>query len=141
MVSVALTTYNGEKYIGSQLDSIVCQTVLPDEIVVFDDCSSDRTVGIVKGYAEKNAQIKCIININESNQGYISKFFNAIKMCAGDIIILCDQDDVWLPEKVELGVSAIAQVDSSSTCVPPPPSSLYSLELYCRRAVEQTSCQ
>ena len=100
MVSVAIATYNGERFIKEQLDSIFNQSLLPDEIVVFDDNSSDDTLKIVEQY--KNNNIKIIIYKNEQNKGFRMNFYNAIKKCNGDYIFLCDQDDIWNNNKVEL---------------------------------------
>ena len=100
MISIALCTYNGEKYLHQQLDSIAGQTRLPCELVVSDDCSSDRTVEILETFA-REAPFPVHIHQNEENLGSTRNFENAIKSCSGDIIALCDQDDVWLPEKLE----------------------------------------
>ena len=98
MISVALCTYNGEKYISQQLDSILCQSVPVDEIVVCDDCSTDSTRQILKHYAERSQKIRFVKN--EHNLGYIANFEKAIQLCQGDFIFLSDQDDVWSHEKV-----------------------------------------
>lgn len=100
-VSVAMATYNGEKYIKKQLDSIVKQTCVPDEVIICDDCSKDKTVEIVNDYANNFNDIKWKIIVNDKNQGYIKNFINAIKNTNGDIIILSDQDDVWTEDKVQ----------------------------------------
>ena len=101
MISVAMATYNGEKYIKEQLDSILAQTILPDQIVVSDDCSSDETISILHRYSEQHPEIEWIILENKHNQGYVKNFFSAMKACSKDVIILCDQDDIWKREKVE----------------------------------------
>ncbi len=98
MISVALCTYNGEKFISQQLDSILCQSVPVDEIVICDDCSSDSTRQILEQYAVQSQSIRLIKN--EHNLGYISNFEKAIRLCQGDFIFLSDQDDIWHPDKV-----------------------------------------
>ena len=93
MISVALTTFNGEKFVQQQIESILNQSMHVDEIVVCDDGSSDRTVNILKQYPIKLYQ-------NEQNLGYQLNFKKAISLCSGDYIFLCDQDDIWEPQKV-----------------------------------------
>lgn len=94
MISVALTTFNGENFIQQQIESILNQSMNVDEIVVCDDGSSDDTVKILKKYPVRLFQ-------NEQNLGYQLNFKKAISLCSGDYIFLCDQDDIWEPQKVE----------------------------------------
>ena len=101
MVAVAMATYNGERYIREQLDSIVGQTIIPDQIVVCDDGSSDNTVDILLEYKKSNANIRWSIIINDQNLGYVKNFAKAISLCDEEIIILSDQDDIWKSNKVE----------------------------------------
>lgn len=105
-ISVAMCTYNGNKYIEQQIDSILRQSVIPDEIVICDDGSTDATVEICKRIAEESKSCKLRISVNEQNLGYIKNFEKAISLCEGDIIFLCDQDDVWRRDKVETVKSA-----------------------------------
>lgn len=98
-IGVVLCTYNGEKYICQQLDSILAQTRPPEQILILDDCSSDHTVAIVKDYAKIDQRIRLIQN--ETNLGYTRNFENGIALCNMDFIALSDQDDIWLPEKLE----------------------------------------
>jgi glycosyltransferase involved in cell wall biosynthesis len=97
--SVAICTYNGEKYIREQIDSILNQTQKVDEIVVCDDRSSDKTIEIIEDYALANPNLFRIY-INEVNLRSVKNFEKAIGLCTGDIIFLSDQDDAWIPEKV-----------------------------------------
>lgn len=106
-VSIAMATYNGEKYLQEQLDSFVCQTRLPDELVVSDDYSSDNTLEILRDFSEK-APFEVRIYQNKENLGYARNFENALSKVTGDLIFLSDQDDVWLPNKIEV-VCNIAQ--------------------------------
>lgn len=99
-VSVALCTYNGEKYIKEQLDSIFAQTLPVNEIIVCDDGSTDNTIEIIKDYAHQYPNIIKIF-INEINLRSVKNFEKAIGLCTGDVIFLSDQDDKWVPEKVE----------------------------------------
>lgn len=99
-LSVALCTYNGEKFIEEQLESILCQSVSVDEIVVCDDGSTDKTLQIIERLrTEHNANI--LIYHNEKNLGVCANFQQAVNRCSGEIIFLADQDDIWYPNKVE----------------------------------------
>jgi glycosyltransferase involved in cell wall biosynthesis len=98
-ISVALCTYNGEKYLKEQLDSILNQTLKVDEIIVCDDQSSDTTIAILENYSKKNEGLFKIFK-NDINLRSVKNFEKAISLCTGDIIFLSDQDDSWLPKKV-----------------------------------------
>ncbi len=100
MISIALCTYNGEKYIKEQLESIINQSLPPDEIIICDDCSKDNTEVEVKSVLE-NWKGSWKFIINEKNLGYKKNFEKAISLCKGDIIFLSDQDDVWLSLKIK----------------------------------------
>lgn len=99
-ISVALCTYNGEKYLAKQLDSILNQTISVDEIVVCDDQSTDSTVAMLKDYQAKHPNLFKLY-FNEVNLRSNKNFEKAIKLTTGDYIFLSDQDDYWLPKKVE----------------------------------------
>jgi len=98
--SIALCTYNGEKYIREQLYSLLNQTILPNEIIICDDKSTDETINIIKRFSNENPNI-FKIHINEKNIGTIKNFENAIYLTTGDIIFLSDQDDIWNSDKIE----------------------------------------
>lgn len=100
MLSVAMTTYNGQKYIIEQLKSIEEQELKVDEVVIFDDCSSDDTVKIIRQYI-KESTMNIRLYVNEKNVGYVENFRNAIEKTEGDYIFLCDQDDVWNKDKTK----------------------------------------
>lgn len=104
LVSVALTTYNGEKFLRQQLNSIYSQTYKNIEVVVTDDCSNDRTVEILEEYKQKYG---LIYFVNDKNLGFVKNFERAISLCKGEYIALSDQDDVWKPEKIEALVNEI----------------------------------
>jgi glycosyltransferase involved in cell wall biosynthesis len=105
LVSIALCTYNGAKYLAEQLDTLINQTYTPIEIIVVDDCSTDETFTILRAYASKYPQFR--IYQNENNLGFTANFERAVKLCNGDLIALCDQDDLWDLQKIELQVNAI----------------------------------
>lgn len=96
-ISVCLATYNGEKYIKEQLNSILPQLSIDDEIIISDDNSTDSTLGIIEGL--KNDKIK--IFTNKLGKGYSKNFENAINQASGDVIFLSDQDDIWMEDKVK----------------------------------------
>lgn len=100
-VSVALCTYNGEKFLYAQLLSIVHQDRCVQEVVISDDNSTDNTINIIKQFELNYPDIKWIINQNISSKGCCANFDDTIKMCSGDIIFLCDQDDIWETNKVQ----------------------------------------
>jgi glycosyltransferase involved in cell wall biosynthesis len=99
-VSIALCTYNGEKYLRQQIDSFLAQTVLPDEIVVCDDGSADRTLAILQEYAGSHPGIAWNIHRNASNLRAPANFEQAVGLCSGEVIFLADQDDVWEKDKI-----------------------------------------
>ena len=105
-----MTTYNGEKYVTEQLRSIMNQTRPVDELILCDDGSSDHTADLVqKLIAEKNTSLKIEWIQNPENLGYTRNFTKAIGCCHGDYIFLCDQDDIWEPNKVERMVETMEQ--------------------------------
>lgn len=101
MISVAMATYNGEKYILEQLESICKQTVKVDEIVIVDDCSQDSTVALIKDFIDRHSTCNIRFWENEKNLGYKKNFHKALSLCEGEIIFLSDQDDIWKEHKVE----------------------------------------
>jgi glycosyltransferase involved in cell wall biosynthesis len=106
-ISIAMCTYDGERFLPRQLASIAKQTRPPDELVVCDDRSSDRTVEILRDFATSVAYPVKIFE-NESNLGFVANFERAIQRCDGDLIALSDQDDIWYPERLELSEQEFA---------------------------------
>lgn len=102
MISVVLTSYNGEKYIERLLNSIMLQTRVPDEVIICDDCSRDNTVNIVKEFISKNNLNNWYLFENLKNLGWKKNFYEAVKRSKGDIIFFSDQDDEWMPDKIEI---------------------------------------
>jgi len=102
-----MATYNGEKYIKEQLDSILCQLSELDEIIISDDGSTDKTIEIIKMYHDP--RIKLYTNTNR--KGVVGNFENALSKAHGDFIFLADQDDVWMPNKVDTMLMALENVD------------------------------
>lgn len=106
-VSVAMTTYNGEKYIQDQLKSILAQSRQPNEVIICDDGSSDSTIKIVADFIENNG-LKEVwkVFINSKNKGYNRNFIECANMTTGDIIFFSDQDDIWHEKKIEYMTNA-----------------------------------
>lgn len=98
-VSVVMTTYNGERFLAQQLDSVIDQTYPIKEILICDDCSTDSTLEILQRYQQQCPLIRVVRN--EKNQGYVKNFEHAISLANSEYVALCDQDDIWLPEKLE----------------------------------------
>lgn len=96
---VAMCTYNGQRFLSDQLKSIAAQTRLPDRMIVVDDCSSDATVEIVREF-QVSAPFKFDVVVNQTNLGFVKNFEKAIRLCSADIIVLADQDDVWMCDKL-----------------------------------------
>lgn len=109
MVSIALATYNGERFLKEQLDSLLNQTYTDIEIIVCDDCSTDSTPQILEEYQSKDSRLK--VFVNENNLGFKKNFEKCISLCNGTFIALSDQDDVWTKDHVECLVSNIDEND------------------------------
>jgi glycosyltransferase involved in cell wall biosynthesis len=105
LVSVAICTYNGEKYLSQQLDSIFKQDYPNFEVIAVDDCSTDQSSTILDNYAREYPNMK--IYYNDINLGYVKNFEKAIMLCNGEYIALSDHDDVWHSEKISKQVGAI----------------------------------
>lgn len=106
-VSVVMCTYNGGRYLRQQIDSILAQTYPVDELIVQDDCSTDDTVAIVREYAKIYPFIR--VYVNERNMGYNANFLNAVFKAKGEAVAIADQDDIWLPAKLEKQVALLEQ--------------------------------
>ena len=104
LISIIVCTYNGERFLEEQLQSIFNQTYTNLEIIIADDRSSDGTILILKRY-EGIPNVK--IHYNEKNLGFIKNFELAATLATGDYIAFSDQDDIWLPHKIEKLLSAI----------------------------------
>ncbi len=106
-VSVALCTHNGMPYIEQQVASILAQTVRPSQIVLSDDASADDTVAAVRGAVSALAAAapELVVLENRPALGVVANFEQAVRACTGDLVVLCDQDDVWAPDRVAAAVS------------------------------------
>jgi hypothetical protein len=107
-VSVAMATYNGIAYLPEQIDSLFRQTRLPDELVVYDDASTDATTELLRRIAVE-APFPVLVLQGVRNRGVNAAFESALQHCSGEVVFFCDQDDVWLPRKIETCLSALAR--------------------------------
>jgi len=105
LVSIAMCSYNGERFIKEQIDSILAQTYSNIELIIVDDGSEDNTLKIINDYIKKDSRIKLFQN--EKNLGFIKNFEKAIGLCSGDYIALADQDDIWKNNKLEVFIENI----------------------------------
>ena len=100
-LSIVLSTYNGEAYITEQLDSILNQTRKADEVLIFDDCSTDNTPQIIKQFISGHNLTTWKFAVNHENKGWKRNFMEGIWSTSGDLVFPCDQDDIWMPQKLE----------------------------------------
>lgn len=99
-ISIAMATFNGASYLREQIDSLLTQTMPFEELIICDDASSDDTVSIICGYMLCDKRIR--LHQNREHIGFKANFEQALRMCHGDFIALCDQDDIWLPNHIEM---------------------------------------
>lgn len=109
MISIALATYNGSKYLREQLDSILTQTRKDFEVIACDDCSTDNTIDILREYELKDKRFH--IFQNKKNLGFKKNFEKILTLCTGDYIACCDQDDVWTDDHLEVLLNNIGSND------------------------------
>lgn len=105
-ISVCMATYNGEKYVAEQIQSILLQLGNKDEIVISDDNSSDSTIEIIRQFKDNRIKL-----FHSKGNSLVCNFENALNHASGDFIFLCDQDDVWLPNKVSDMLEALQTYD------------------------------
>lgn len=106
-VSICIATYNGENYIKEQLDSIIAQISLDDEIIISDDCSTDKTISIIKSYNDDRIKIY----YNNGVKGPTYNFENALICSLGKFIMFSDQDDIWEPNKISVILNLLESFD------------------------------
>lgn len=119
MISVCMATYNGEKFIKEQIDSILCQLSEDDELIISDDGSTDKTLEIINSYDDKRIKLlfhnskNISIGISELTNFYYttSNFENALKCAKGDYIFLADQDDIWEKDRINLMIQELHEND------------------------------
>ena len=111
-ISIALCTRNGEAYLEQQLQSIGAQSLLPDELVICDDASTDSTVKLIKHFASTSSFSINLIQ-NQEQLGVVKNFSKALSCCRGDYLALCDQDNIWLPEKLKTDFDLIRKTETT----------------------------
>lgn len=104
-VSVCMATYNGARYLREQLDSILAELEPTDEVVIVDDASSDGTVALLEAYDDSRVRVFA----RDVNRGYVRSFEEALTRATGDVLMLSDQDDVWIPGRRALLVAALEE--------------------------------
>lgn len=105
MVSVCMATYNGERFIREQIESILAQIGSDDELIISDDGSTDSTMEIINSFGD----VRIKVFSNTKNHGPVGNFENSLSQAMGDYIFLSDQDDIWLPGKVESSLALLSQ--------------------------------
>lgn len=101
-ISIVLCTFNGERFLDMQLDSLLAQTRLPDQLVIADDVSTDGTWRLLQAFAPRARAMGVDVDLyrNPVNLGYVRNFSEGLLRANGDLLFLCDQDDVWHPDKL-----------------------------------------
>ncbi len=131
-VTILLSTYNGEKYIIEQLDSLLAQTYPNICIFIRDDASTDNTVHLINNYIKQHPQhpINWLPDTSDCNLGYQKSFWSLLQNCpASDYYSFCDQDDIWFPDKVESGVQSLNNFDSKIPLLYTSSVDYYSMDL------------
>ena len=119
MIDILMATYNGEKFIEEEIDSIISQSYSDWRLIISDDCSKDGTVSIIKNFQKKYPE-KILLFENDVPSGSAqNNFFNAIKYTTSDYVMFSDQDDVWLPDKIENTYNKMMEIESACDCNTP----------------------
>ena len=116
-LAILLATYNGEKFLAEQLDSLFSQTYSDFIIYAHDDGSTDQTVGILHQYQNKYPE-KLIILDYEPTGGAKNNFYSLMQRVDADYYMFCDQDDIWLPFKVDVSLKKIQGMELTYICMP-----------------------
>ncbi len=118
MIDILLAAYNGEKYISEQIESIINQTYTDWILYIKDDCSTDRTVDIVREYEKKySGKIKLVLS-EQSSGSAKNNFFSMLKYSKHAYVMTCDQDDIWLPDKIELTYNKMKETEKENKEIP-----------------------
>lgn len=97
-----MSVYNGADYLSDQMESIKNQSIQADEVIFMDDCSTDNSVELIRDYIKNNGLYhKWKVIVNAKNKGWKRNFIEGIKYTNGEIVFFSDQDDIWLPQKIE----------------------------------------
>ena len=112
-INILMSTYNGEKFLAQQIESIQSQTVTDWQLLIRDDGSSDGTRDIIRQYAAADARLAFINENDQTNLGVIKSFYALTKFEEADVYFFSDQDDVWLPDKLAISLAAIEKEDTT----------------------------
>jgi glycosyltransferase involved in cell wall biosynthesis len=117
-IGILIATYNGEKYLEKQIESLLNQTCQTFKVFIRDDLSTDNTVSLIKRYVKKDPNKFCLVEDDFGNLGCSKSFMNLVENCSSDYIMLCDQDDVWFPTKVADTLSSILDLEKRNPNLP-----------------------
>ncbi len=118
MIDILLASYNGEKYIAEQIESILNQTYKDWFLYIKDDCSTDNTINIINAY-EKRYKDKIRVILSDKPSGSAKdNFFSMLQYSKSDYIMTCDQDDVWIPEKIEITYNKMKEAENAYKDIP-----------------------
>lgn len=118
MIDILMSTFNGERYLGEQVRSILDQSFAEFRLIVRDDGSTDRSVSIIEEFCREDERVT-LLSDGEGNLGLRRSFMRLLEASEGEYFMFADQDDVWLPEKIERSIEAIKKLESSSTKTEP----------------------
>ncbi|MCJ8208571.1 glycosyltransferase family 2 protein [Mucilaginibacter sp. RS28] len=118
MIAILLSTYNGEKYLPQQLDSLLTQTYKDFTLHIRDDGSTDGTLAVLNYYKERYPNVQLYLSCKQDNKGVSSSFMWLLKNVEADYYMFCDQDDVWLPSKIQLSIDAMKAEEIRSGNLP-----------------------
>ncbi len=114
LIDILMATYNGERFIGEQIESIRGQTCAVWRLLVSDDCSTDTTLDVLRRYAAADGRIQ-VVSQGVRHGGAKANFFSLMEKSAAPYVMFCDQDDVWLPRKVEKTLAAMRKIEGSAS--------------------------
>ena len=117
IVDILMATYNGERYVAEQIESIQRQTYQDWRLLVSDDCSNDNTLGIVRSYLVSDPRIR-IVSEGVHRGGARENFISLLLKSKSPYAMFCDQDDVWLPEKIEVSLSKLCSIEEPQPGTP-----------------------
>jgi glycosyltransferase involved in cell wall biosynthesis len=112
MISILMAVWNGERYLGEQLNSLFSQTVQDFKLYVSDDGSSDRTLEILESYRKRYSDRLFVVRNSTGRHGAMENFFSLMTVRRDDYLMLCDQDDVWLPQKIEQTLAKMQKMEA-----------------------------
>lgn len=118
MIDILLSTYNGEKYIKEQLDSIISQTNINWQLKIRDDGSTDKTIEIIEGYIQVYSNKIILCKDDNGRLGSTLSFSKLLELSSSKYIMLCDQDDVWLNNKIEITLNGMLEMENRYGDIP-----------------------